>query len=88
MIYPERPVFVGPGGVVRTPRDVARQPEGRAVFQAVKRWLDYADFRYEYGAQARPDWRAVDKAKMAMHVELVRIGAFDDELLETGVLRA
>ena len=84
-IYPEMPIFRGLGGVERTPFEVARQPEGRRVFFEVKRWLDEADVRYGYGAQSRPDWRAVDKAKMAMQSELVRIGAWDDELLDTGV---
>jgi len=85
LVYPEKPYFIRSDGAVRTPKEVARYPEGRAVFVAVKRWLDHADMRFGNGANSRPDWRAVDKAKMAMHVELVRTREWDDALLDTGV---
>jgi hypothetical protein len=47
-------------------KDVARRPEGREVFRAIKLWLDEADQRMAYGAQAEGSWKAADKAKMAM----------------------
>lgn len=65
--------------------DVAHMPEGREVFVAVKKWLDEADLRMAYGAQAEGSWKAADKAKMAIEDELRKIGRWDDSLLETGV---
>ena len=61
--------------------DVAHFPEGRAIFVAVKRWLDEADERMGYGAQSQGNWKAMDKAKMAIEDELRKLGKWDDSLL-------
>jgi hypothetical protein len=84
-IYPEEPVFVHRRYGRRTPREAARLTEGCSLFAELKRWLDAADARLAHGSQGQPEWRAADKAKMAMEDELREIGRWNYELLETGV---
>lgn len=83
LLYPEKPFYKAPDGKIYEPAEAATLPEGRELFHHTKRWLDIADQRYGYGAQSQPDWRAMDKAKMAMHLKLEEIGAMSDELLST-----
>jgi hypothetical protein len=88
-IYPEMPMFRYGSGILdtrlRTPFQVAHETCGKEIFYAVKKWLDVKDNEYGYAAQSRPDWRAVDKCKMALEIELKKIGEWDDALLDNGV---
>lgn len=79
-----KPFFVR-GRIRRLPFDVARMPEGRSVFYHVKRWLDIADMRMEYGAQYQGAWKAADMCKMAMEATLKLEHRWTDELLENDV---
>lgn len=85
LLYPERPYFKRSDGRLMTPQEVAASDQGRDVFHHVKKWLDIADQRYGGAAQSKPDWRAIDKAKLAMHVTLEELGLMADDLLDTGV---
>lgn len=85
LLYPELPCFKTPDGRFMTPAEAAATESGPLMFHHTKKWLDIADQRYGGAAQAQPDWRAVDKAKMAMEDVLIATGRMSDELLDTGV---
>lgn len=65
--------------------EMARMPEARSVFRAVKRFLDIADWNWQLPAQYLK-WVAADRAKLGLQVALEMIGRWSDELLETDVL--
>lgn len=88
-MYPEAPAFRMGSGVLstqlRTPFQVARLEEGRAIFFEVKRWLDAADSRLGRFVGQDPAWRAMEKCKLAMEIELKKSGAWQDELKQNDV---
>lgn len=85
LLYPELPYLRTADGRLLTPAEAARTEDGAELFHHVKKWLDVADHHYGGACQQHPDWRAVDKAKMAMEDVLRETGRWDDALLETGV---
>lgn len=85
LLFPEMPYFRRSDGRLMTPAEVATSDSGREVFHYVKRWLDLADKRLGRDAGMEPSFRAVDKAKYAMHLALVEIGSMSDDLLRNDV---
>jgi len=83
-MYSEMPVFLREAdGKEMSPEEVAVSESGRYVFHHVKKWLDFAD--RQKGMSTTPEWRTVDKARLAMQVKLEEVGAMTSDLLQNEV---
>lgn len=87
--YSEVPVFRLGAGILDsrsyTPFQVACSADGISVYAELKKWIDASNPSLRFGADSRPEWRAANQARLAMHYQLVRIGAFREELLKSQV---
>jgi hypothetical protein len=77
------PVFVDPSGAKKGPVDAALSEHARPMFRCIKKWLDMADERMQYGASQEPTWKAADKAKLSMEIWMKQLGNWDTSLLDT-----
>lgn len=80
------PILVSPRGDKYHPEELATgaHPDCRKVFRHLKRLLDVMDVEWERpGMDVR--WKAVDLAKIGMQMAMIRVGSWDESLLDTGV---
>lgn len=80
------PILVSPRGSKYHPEELATgsHPDCRKVFRGVKRLLDVMDVEWKRpGREIR--WKAADLAKIGMQMAMIRVGRWDESLLETDV---
>lgn len=81
------PVFRHKKHGERSEEEIARMYGARSIFHALKRQLDIMDHTWNNPGED-PRFKAADKAKLKLEIELEKHGKWSWDLLDTGVVES